>query len=48
MKQLLARFPGPPAVRVMLLVLLVVVVLVLLGLLFDWAGGVLDDGGTIG
>ncbi len=48
MKQFLARLPGPTAVRVVLLILIVLVVLVLLGVLFEWAGGLLDDGGTIG
>ena len=48
MKQFLARLPGPPAVRVVIFVVIVLVVLVLLGFLFDWAGGILDDGGTIG
>ena len=48
MKQLYARMPGPPVVKVATLVVLVVVVLTLLVVLFEWAGGILDDGGTIG
>ena len=31
-----------------LMIVLVIIVLVALGLLFEWAGGILDDGGTIG
>ena len=48
MKQFYARLPGPTVVKALLLALIILVVLVLLGVLFDWAGGLLDDGGTIG
>lgn len=48
MKQFYARLPGPAPVRVLIVVITALVVLILLGFLFDWAGGILDDGGTIG
>ena len=48
MKQFYSRLPGPPPVRVLTIVVLVLIVLLVLGVLFDWAGGLLDDGGTIG
>ena len=48
MKQLYARMPGPPVVKVVSLIVLLIVLLVLLFVLFEWAGGILDDGGTIG
>ena len=48
MKQLYARLPGPAPVKILLVVVLILVALVLLSILFEWAGGILDDGGTIG
>lgn len=48
MKQVYARLPGPAPVKVLTLIVLILVALVLLGLLFEWAGTFLDDGGTIG
>lgn len=47
MRRLYGSLPGPPAVKVALMVLIVLVVLVLLGLLFEWAGQFLDTGGTV-
>ena len=48
MRQLMSRLPGPTPVKVLIMIVLVVIVLVALGFLFEWAGGILDDGGTIG
>ena len=47
MRRLYGLLPGPPFVRVSLIVLIVLIVLVLLGLLFEWAGRFLDTGGTV-
>lgn len=48
MRKLFNVLPGPAPVRVFIMVVLVLVVLVLLGFVFDAAGTLLDDGGTIG
>jgi hypothetical protein len=48
MKQLYAKFPSPTPVKIITSIVLILIALILLGLLFDWAGGILDDGGTIG
>ncbi len=48
MKQLYNRLPGPAPVKLILSVAIIVIVLTLLMLLFEWAGDLLDDGGTIG
>ena len=48
MRQLYSRLPGPAPVKALLAVIIVVVLLVLLSILFDQAGSLLDDGGTIG
>lgn len=47
-RKLYNALPGPAPLRVVIFVLVVLVVLVLLGFLFDAAGTLLDDGGTIG
>ncbi len=47
--RLLARLPGPPAARAVQAVLLVMATLALLGLFYEWLGGMfLDTGGQIG
>ena len=48
MKRFYYRLPGTAPVKVLLIVMIVVIVLVVLGVLFEWAGGILDDGGAIG
>ncbi len=48
MRRLFDALPGPLLVRVLIVVVLVVVALILLGLLFEWAGDLLDTGGTVG
>lgn len=48
MRRLFAALPGPAPVRALIVVVAVVIVLVALAFLFEWAGGFLDDGGTIG
>lgn len=48
MRRFFDALPGPAPVRVLILAVIVVVVLVLLGFLFEFAGDLLDDGGTIG
>ena len=45
--RLYARMPGPPLVRVILLVLLGMVALALLLVVFEWAGRFIDPGGTV-
>jgi hypothetical protein len=45
--RLYARMPGPPLVRVILLVLLGMGALALLLLVFEWAGRFIDPGGTV-
>lgn len=47
-RRLYALLPGPPLVRLIILVALVLVILVGLGLLFEAVGDLLDTGGTIG
>ena len=43
------RLPGPPVVKVLLLVVAVVITLALLGLFYEWLGSTfLDTGGQIG
>ncbi|MDH3500077.1 MAG: hypothetical protein OEM97_08150 [Acidimicrobiia bacterium] len=48
MRKLFEALPGPLAARVIIAIVLVIVLLILLGFLFDFAGTLLDDGGTIG
>lgn len=48
MRRVWDALPGPVTVKVIEAVALVVVALVALGLLFEWAGGLLDSGGAIG
>ena len=48
MRKVFDALPGPTVAKVVVLVILVLVVLFLLGILFEWAGDLLDDGGTIG
>jgi len=48
MGRLYDALPGPPVLRVLLIVIGVIIVLVLLGLLFEWGGDFLDSGGTVG
>ncbi len=48
MGRLYDALPGAPVVKVLMIVIGVLVALVLLGLLFEWAGDFLDNGGTIG
>ncbi|NOY55607.1 MAG: hypothetical protein GXP34_06430 [Actinobacteria bacterium] len=40
--------PGPPVLRILLIVVGVLITLVLLGILFEWGGSFLDSGGTMG
>lgn len=47
-RRLYELLPGPPAVRVALLVLIGVAALIALGFVFEWAGDLLDSGGVIG
>ena len=47
MKKLFAALPGPTPMRILLMIVIAAVALTLLGLLFEWAGDILDDGGTI-
>ena len=47
MRKLFAALPGPTPVRILLMIVIAAVALTLLGLLFEWAGDILDDGGTI-
>lgn len=47
--RLFSRLPGPPAARALQAVLLVMATLALLGLFYEWLGGMfLDTGGQIG
>ncbi len=48
MRRLFGVLPGPAPVRVLLMIILFAVGLVALGFLFDAAGDLLDNGGTIG
>lgn len=48
MRRLFDALPGPAPVRVLILVVAVLVAVVALGLLFEWAGDFVDNGGTIG
>jgi len=48
MGRLYDALPGPLVLRVLLIVIGVLMALVLLGLLFEWGGGFLDSGGTMG
>lgn len=48
MRKLFDVLPGPAPVRVLIMIVLSVVLLVALGFLFDAAGDLLDNGGTIG
>jgi len=48
MRKLLSLLPGPAPVRVVILVVVILVILVVLGFVFEMAGSLLDDGGTIG
>ncbi len=47
-KRFYAALPGPKPVKVILMVLVIAVLLTLLVILFEWAGPLLDTGGTIG
>ena len=48
MRKVFDALPGPTPVRALIVIVLLAVVLVLLGFLFDAAGDLLDNGGTIG
>ena len=48
MRRFFDALPGPVPVKAVIAVVIVVVVLVALGFLFEFAGDLLDDGGTIG
>jgi hypothetical protein len=48
MRRLIARLPGPLALRVVLIVATVAVALIALFFLFEWAGDLLDSGGVVG
>ena len=48
MRQAFNMLPGPPLVRVLLVVALVIAVLIGLFFLFEWAGDLLDTGGVVG
>ncbi len=48
MRKLFGLLPGPAPVRVLIMIVLSVVLLVALGFLFESAGDLLDNGGTIG
>jgi len=48
MRRLFARLPGPPTLRVVIVVAALVVALIALFFLFEWAGDVLDTGGVVG
>jgi hypothetical protein len=48
MRRVFDALPGPVPVKVLLLIIIVVVALIALGFLFEFAGDLLDDGGTIG
>lgn len=47
-KRIYSLLPGPPVVRVAVLVVMAAIALVALGFLFEWAGDLLDSGGVIG
>jgi hypothetical protein len=47
-RKLYNALPGSAPLRVVIFVVIVLIVLVLLGFVFDAAGTLLDDGGTIG
>jgi hypothetical protein len=42
------RLPGPMPLKLAEAVVLVALALVVLGLLFEWAGDLLDSGGVVG
>jgi tetrahydromethanopterin S-methyltransferase subunit F len=48
MRRLYRFLPGPPVVRIALIAAGMIAAVVLLGILFEWAGGLLDNGGTLG
>lgn len=48
MRNIWRRLPGAAPVKVVEVVVIAAVVLVALGFLFEWAGDLLDSGGTIG
>jgi hypothetical protein len=48
MRRVFEALPGPTPVKVLIAIVIVVVALILLGFLFEAAGDLLDDGGTIG
>ena len=48
MRRFFDALPGPPLVRALIVAVVVVAALVVLGLLFEWAGDLLDTGGTVG
>lgn len=48
MRRLWAGLPGPTALKTLEVGVLVVALLVALALLFEWAGAILDSGGTVG
>lgn len=48
MRRIWSSLPGPAPLKVLEAVVLAAVALVVLGVLFEWAGGLLDSGGAIG
>lgn len=46
-KRFYNALPGPAAIRIVIMVAILVVALLLLGMLFEWAGDFIDNGGVI-